>query len=114
MSTMATAASFGHVARHVRPRNDGGRTSWSARSRASSPAMSRSLAAGVKPLVSMSAHFCTEVFGDFSGESGHVGALEATRAGDVNRDLDGHPSGPARQYHDPVAEADGLAHVVGD
>ena len=45
---------------------------------------------------------------------GHLGGVHAARPLDVDGELADHPAGPARQQHDPVGEAGGLAHVVGD
>ena len=43
-----------------------------------------------------------------------LGILDPAGTVDVDGELLDDPPGPARQEHDAVAEADGLAHVVGD
>ena len=42
------------------------------------------------------------------------GVLDAAGPVDLDAELLDDPAGAARQQHDPVAEAHGLAHVVGD
>ena len=48
-----------------------------------------------------------------AGELGDVAVLDPPRARDVDGELRRHPARPAGQQHDAVAEADGLADVVG-
>src|SRR4051794_31409730 len=126
-STITTASSFGQVFRQIRlpiePLSPLG-----ASSRASSPDTSLSCtvaavpAPSVRPssparadgyLVGMTGHLRAEPVGDLGGLAGHLGGVDAPGPAVGDREVLDHPAGPAAQQHDPVAEPDRLAHVVG-
>src|SRR5262245_4380369 len=113
-NTIAVASSFGHVAfQSRRPRLARGATG---RSRVTSPAdssVSSSSRTGMSR-TGMTAHLRTQLVGDRAREVGDLTGVESARPLHVDGKLLDHASGPARQQDDPIAEADGLADVVGD
>src|SRR5215218_1479880 len=115
-STSATASSFGHAAAQMRAARLGpGGSTVSSWSRPDSSRSSKSVrAASPFSVVAMPAHLLSQLVGDCRGEVGHGVRLDAPGPRDHDRELGDHPPGPAREQHDPVTEADGLADVVGD
>src|SRR3954454_4157928 len=99
------AGGWGHAAfKFRRPRDTFGATGTSS---ASSPAVS------VRSSTAMAADLVLEPVGDRRRQTGDVERVEPARPRDPDRVLLHDPARPARQEDHPVAQADGLAHVVG-
>src|SRR4051812_49327114 len=111
-STITTASTLGQVAVHPRRTIDSRRAVGA--SSASSPATSADLGASCVTLPAMARDLLAEPRGHRAGKRGHVRILDPARARDVDAEVLGHAAGPRGEEHDPVAEARGLAHVVGD
>src|SRR2546428_6360307 len=119
------AVSFGQRPSQARAR--GPRAGAMGTSRASRPAISasRSVRTGGScvpwgrlvepPSISsaMAAHLLAEPVGDRAGQVGHLGVVGAPWAGDGGAELVADAARAAGQPQHPVAEADGLLHVVG-
>src|SRR5438477_9908553 len=101
--TIAIASSFGQVAFHARRPYAAARVVVGI---ASAWARSRSVATAT-------AHLLAELVGDGRSQGRHLGRVDAP--GPRDRDVvdGGHSTGSAREQHHAVAEAHGLAHVVG-
>src|SRR6266511_3113385 len=120
-TTSATASSFGQALRQVRrpsvPLSVAG-----ASSRASSPVTRSAASSGgvscpacaAESSVGMTGDLRAESVGDLGGLTGHLGRVDASRALVQHFELLDHPARTAAEQDDPVAEADRLAHVVGD
>src|SRR6266566_5460939 len=104
-TTSARASSLGQMADHIRTARLPAAPVSLAPCRTSSPA---SVSAA------MAQHLRTQPFGNLRGQPGHRRRLDLAGPRDVHRVFLDHRARAAAQQHHLVAQADRLAHVVGD
>src|ERR1039458_2421792 len=84
----------------------GASSSWSRPARAAAGSCGGSMA--------MADDLLTQPVLDLDREPHRLRGVHPPRALEVHPEFADHPAGPAAQQHDPVAQADRLAHLVGD
>src|SRR6478752_6104159 len=69
---------------------------------------------GLASVLAMATDLPSELFSDVEGHLGDGGVLDTARVRDADLPLAGDTPGPGGEQYDPLGEAYGFAHVVGD